>query len=135
MPIPEDLVRVEELSVDESDCATQWGNDGLLAFSTPALLGYMERTCVRALAPYLDPEQMTVGSTATLRHLAPTPAGSSVKISVRLVAIDRKRLEFAFEAWDAHEKIGEGVHERFVVLAAPFHERLDLKRRAPGPSV
>jgi predicted thioesterase len=128
MPIPADLSLVERLAVREADCATQWGNDGLLAFSTPALLGHMERTCVHALEPYLGGEQMTVGLSATLKHLAPTPAGATVSIAIRLVEADRRRLMFSFEAWDAHEKIGEGTHERFVVSTAPFHERLESKR-------
>jgi fluoroacetyl-CoA thioesterase len=128
VPIPTNLSTIEQLRVRELDCATQWGNEGLLAFSTPALLGHMERTSVRALEPHLDPEQMTVGLSATLKHLAPTPVGAAVQISVKLLDTHGKRLVFSFEAWDADEKIGEGVHERFVVSAAPFRARLERKR-------
>lgn len=125
--------------VVEADCATRWGNEGLLAFSTPAMLGHMERVCVEALGPRLPAGAMTVGTSATLRHLAPTPAGAEVRIRVRLTEPGERRLLFAFEADDPWGRIGEGVHERHVVDEASFRERLASKgaelERLPGPGL
>jgi fluoroacetyl-CoA thioesterase len=133
----EPFVRTGTVVVAEADCATRWGNEGLLAFSTPAMLGHMERVCVEALAPLLPAGAMTVGTSATLRHLAPTPAGAEVRIRVRLVEPGDRRLVFAFEADDPWGRVGEGVHERYVVDEASFRERLGSKGeelgRLPGP--
>jgi fluoroacetyl-CoA thioesterase len=115
------------MTVAPDDCATRWGNEGLEAFSTPALVGYMENACVTALAPHLAAGEITVGGSLTMRHLAPTPAGSSVEIDVELTNVDGRRLTFRFEAYDDHEKIGEGEHERFVVRRSKFVELLERK--------
>lgn len=128
MTIPSGLVYQERISVAVADCATSWGNDGLLAFSTPAMLGYMELACVNALRPHLPPGAMTVGSTVTLQHLAPTPAGAHVDIRVELREIDGKRLQFAFTVHDAREKVGEGIHDRYLVNQERFEKRLEQKR-------
>lgn len=118
------------LTVAPDDCASRWGNEGLEAFSTPALIGYMENACVEALEPYLAEGEMTVGASLTMRHLAPTPVGSSVEIDVKLTDVDGRRLTFGFEAYDEEAKIGEGEHERFVVARQRFEELLERKAGA-----
>jgi predicted thioesterase len=125
--IPRGLRSREHIVVKEDDCATRWGNEGLLAFSTPALLGHMERICVRALQPYLSEQMMTVGGSVELQHLAPTPAGRAIEIRVELNEIAQNRLRFAFEAYDEHEKIGAGTHDRYLIDRARFLRRLDRK--------
>ncbi|WP_437573413.1 thioesterase family protein [Sorangium sp. So ce887] len=132
MTLPSDLEFQERISVRVEDCASSWGNDGLLAFSTPAMLGYMELACVKALRPHLPAGTMTVGGTVTLQHLAPTPAGTHVELRVALREIDGKRLRFAFTVHDAQEKVGEGIHDRYLVNQGRFEERLQQKRAALG---
>jgi len=130
MNIPSALEFQERIAVEVKDCASSWGNDGLLAFSTPAMLGYMELACVKALQPHLPAGMMTVGGTVTLQHLAPTPAGAYVDIRVELREMDGKRLQFAFTVHDAQEKVGEGVHDRYLVSQPRFEKRLEQKREA-----
>lgn len=118
----------EDIVISFADCATMWGNDGLLALSTPAMLGYMEHACVKALQAYLSENLMTVGGSVILYHLAPTPANTQVHIQVELRKVTGKHLSFAFEVYDEQEKVGEGTHERYIVDKARFEERLQRKR-------
>jgi len=51
-----------------------------------------------------------------------------VRFRAELVEVDRRRLRFQVEAWDAVEKIGEGEHERFIIDQDRFNERLSQKQ-------
>ena len=44
-----------------------------------------------------------------------------------LVEIDRRRLVFRIEVSDELDKVGEGVHERFIVDAAKVNEKMAEK--------
>ena len=50
MPIPSDLRARESVRVAPADCASVWGNDNLQVLSTPAMLGHVERLCVKRAA-------------------------------------------------------------------------------------
>lgn len=100
------------------------GPPPLAVFSTPALLWQLEAAAHAALAPYLEPGEASVGTTASIRHLAPTPIGMRVTARARVTAIDGRRVSFAVEAFDETEKIGEGTHERFIIDLARFASRV-----------
>src|ERR687892_420031 len=67
-------------------------------FSTPAMVGLMEGTCVRLAAPYLDENEQTVGIHVDIRHLAPTKIGQSVTVTVELLDLKENKLRFAVSA-------------------------------------
>lgn len=98
--------------------------------ATPRMISFMERTAHLAVLPHLAQGQSTVGTLVNVRHLAATPVGMEVRFRVELIEVDRRRLRFKFEAWDAVEKIGEGEHERFIVDYQRFLDGVDKKRQA-----
>ena len=67
-------------------------------FSTPAMIGVMEGTCVRLVAPYLDEDEQTVGIHVDVRHLAPTKIGQSVKVTAELIEFKGNKLRFSVSA-------------------------------------
>lgn len=77
--------------------------------------------------PHLRPDETTVGTLVNVRHLTATPGGMEVRAVARLDEVDGKRLTFTVEAFDAKEKIGEGVHERFIVSLSRFMARVAEK--------
>ena len=90
-------------------------------FSTPAMIGLMERTCVELVEPYLDPEEQTVGIHVDVRHMAPTKIGEKVTVTVELLEIKGKKLRYAVSAINDHGvKIGEGMHRRAVINTKRF---------------
>jgi len=102
------------------------GTVGVLA--TPYMIALMERASQQLAAAYLPDGQSTVGVLVNVRHLAATPQGMDVRVHSELTAVDGRKLTFKVEAHDAAEKIGEGVHERFIVDLARFRDRLERKR-------
>lgn len=93
-------------------------------FSTPAMIGLMEFTCVRLVEPYLDENEQTVGIHVDVRHMAPTRIGQSVIVTVELLESKDKKLRFSVSASnDQGVKIGEGTHRRAVIDTQRFAAR------------
>jgi fluoroacetyl-CoA thioesterase len=92
-------------------------------FSTPAMIGLMERTCVDLTEPYLDKNEQTVGIHVDVRHLAPTKIGQSVTVIAELLEVKKNKLRYAVSATnDQGVKIGEGTHRRAVINTEHFGE-------------
>ena len=90
-------------------------------FSTPSMIGLMERTCVELLTPYLDENEQSVGFHVDVRHLAPTRIGQSVAITATLQEVKERKFRFAVEAVnDKGVKIGEGIHRRALINLKQF---------------
>ncbi|WP_431885464.1 thioesterase family protein [Micromonospora wenchangensis] len=110
--------------VREDDCATRWGNDGLMVLSTPAMLGLMEQTCVEVLAPVLAAGEMTVGVGVTLTHAAVAGCGEPVAYRVALTVVGRDvDVDFTVVG-PTGTVLGHGSHRRRVVDRAAFLRRL-----------
>jgi predicted thioesterase len=90
-------------------------------FSTPSMIGLMERTCVELLTPYLDENEQSVGFHVDVRHLAPTRIGQSVTITATLQEVKERKFRFTLEAVnDQGVKIGEGIHRRALINLKQF---------------
>jgi len=101
--------------------------------ATGYMVGLLEWACIEAVNPHLDwPREQSVGTQVNVSHLAATPAGFTVTVSVRLDRIDGRRLFFTVDAHDGVETIAEGTHERFVIDAARFRAKVAEKARRAG---
>lgn len=130
MAIEPGLVNELTIIVQESDTARAVGGETLPpVLSTPRVVSLIESTAHRALLPFLQAGQGSVGTVVNIRHMAATPVGMEVRIRAELVEVDRRRLRFKVEAWDAVEKIAEGEHERFIIDHSRFDDRLAQKRQ------
>ncbi len=116
------------VTVGDSMTASHLGSGSVAVLATPYLIALMERASLEIAAPHLAEGQSTVGTMVNIRHLAATPLGMTVRIHSELTGIDGRRLTFKVEAYDAAEKVGEGVHERFIIDVARFHERVMRKQ-------
>lgn len=96
--------------------------------ATGFMVGLCEWTCIQAIKPYLDwPREQTVGIDVQLSHTAATPPGFIVTVKVKLVKVDGRKLTFSITAKDEKETISEGTHERFIIDAARFNNKLNMK--------
>ena len=100
----------------------------------PAVLatGYMVALCewaaVELVKPYLDwPREMTLGTHVDLSHAAATPPGLTVEVTATLTAVEGRKLVFSIRARDDAEPIGEGRHERHVIDAQRFADKVAQK--------
>ena len=96
--------------------------------ATGYMVGLMEWACIEALKPHLDwPREQSLGTHVNFSHLAATPPGMTVTVDVRIDKVDGRKLSFTLSAHDGVDKISEGTHERFVIEAARFNEKLAKK--------
>ena len=95
-------------------------------------MGGSEERCRDFLLEHLDPGEDSVGAHVSIDHLAATPLGLAVSISVRIAEVDRRKVTFEFSVRDPVEECGRGKHVRFVVETAKTRERLAAKRAKAG---
>jgi fluoroacetyl-CoA thioesterase len=96
-------------------------------FATAYLVGFVEAACIDALKPFLTDREKTLGVHVDLSHSAATPVGMSVTAEVELVAVEGRRLRFRVECRDDADVICAGFHERYLIDAAKFLERVKTK--------
>lgn len=101
-------------------------------FATAYLVGLIEWVCMQALEAHLEPGEQSVGTAVNMTHTAATPVGLTVKVTVRVSGIQGRRVRFDVRAEDDAELIGEGTHERFVILRERFMDGVAKKREAVG---
>lgn len=105
-----------------------FATDGMPAvLSTPNLIGLLERTARKALEPFLDADERSVGVEIELRHLAPTPLGAQVTCIARVFQVDGRKVNFQIEAREGNQLIARGLHKRAVVRVQSFANQV-LKR-------
>ena len=115
-------------TVTDRNIAHAWGSGGLAVFATPAMIALMEMAAYSAVQSFLPPLWSTVGTEINIKHTSATPVGMKVSASAKLLTINGKALSFKVEAFDEAGKIGEGVHERFIVENERFLARTESKK-------
>jgi predicted thioesterase len=117
------------VKVSQNNTAASYGSGSVLVFATPAMIGLMEQAALSSVDPLLEKDMATVGISIDVKHLAATPAGMDVTAVSELIEIDGKRLVFRVEAWDNKEKIGEGIHQRYIISITKFMDKVQAKSR------
>jgi fluoroacetyl-CoA thioesterase len=129
------------LTVTTAHLANQF-KDAILpeVFATPMMVLAMENAALNAIRDFLDPGESAVGTSIDVRHLAATPLGHRVTAEAEITGVEGRRITFAVRAFDEHEEIGNGTHERMLVDRARFdakspseNNRIDVgvSRRIP----
>jgi fluoroacetyl-CoA thioesterase len=99
-------------------------------FATGFMVGLMEWTCIQLMAPHLDPGEGSLGVHVDVSHSAATPPGLTVTVDADVTAVDGRRITFKVKAHDGVDLIGEGRHERFVVVWDRFNSRVAEKAKS-----
>lgn len=114
-------------TVNESNTALKMKSGGLMVYATPAMIALAEQAAYKSVEPYLEEGQGTVGTFMNVKHLAATPVGMEITAKSELTSIEGRKLTFKIEVFDEREKIGEGVHERFIVNNEKFQNKANGK--------
>lgn len=107
-------------AVGEHNTAQAARSGTLAVFGTPFMAALMEEAAWTSIAPFLSPGESTVGTRLSISHLSATPVGMSVWAESEVTAVDGRRIELTVTAYDEKGKIGEGIHERFIVTDERF---------------
>jgi len=122
------LLGEKRIVVTEEYTAKHLGSGNVMVLATPAMIMLMERTALSSVDPLLPVGQRTVGTWLDVKHLAATPLGMTVRIHTELLEVEGRRLKFRVEAFDDVEKVGEGLHERFIIDVDKFQKKIAEKR-------
>jgi len=101
--------------------------EGARVYATPMLVRDIEIGCRNLLLQHLDPGEDSVGTRVELDHLAATPLGLAVTLSLRIAAVDGRGVTFEFEGHDGVDAICRGRHQRFVVDVKKTEARILAK--------
>jgi predicted thioesterase len=126
-PLAVGLTYARTITVTDDMTPAHLRSEPIRVLSTPDMIRLIEQTAIEAVKPYLAEGQATVGTRVDVVHLAATPVGMAVTITVELTEIDRRRLGFRVEVRDELDEAGRGTHERFIVDGAQRMPRLQDK--------
>jgi predicted thioesterase len=113
--------------VEERYSALQAGSGGVPVLATPWMIAFMENAAFNLLEFVLPEGSSSVGVLVEVRHLAPTPIGGEVRVQAEVTEVEGRRVSFNLQAWDEHEQIGTGQHQRVVIDRARFLKRIEEK--------
>lgn len=115
-------------SIGEKDTAKIMGSGELDVLATPMLVCYMENAAAELLGTFLDEESTSVGSFISVKHLAPSPVGDTIKITAKITEVEREKIiHFELLAEDTSGVVGKGEHQRAVVDKKRFMEKVDAR--------
>jgi predicted thioesterase len=117
---------VRRITVDTDRTISFMGEEGRV-YATPRLVGDVEYTCRDLILQHADQGEDSVGVEVALKHLAPSLPGSTVEITVKVMAVEGRKVTFEVSARDELEDVSRGTHTRFVVDVARTIERLKAK--------
>jgi len=116
----------KRITVDRERTISFMGEEARV-YATPRLVSDIEFTCRDLLIEHCDAGEDSVGAEIALKHLAATLLGSTVEITVKVAAVDGRKVVFEVAASDELEQISAGTHTRYVVDLARRIERLKTK--------
>ena len=98
-----------------------------LIFSTPDMIGMMEWAAAKAMLPYCEDGEISVGTAINIEHRAPSTVGQKVKIEAVLESRKGRFYVFRVTAHNGTTEIGCGTVTRTFVNPARVAERHGLK--------
>lgn len=110
--------------VDKLNVARVIGSGDLDVFATPAMVALMENAAMKAVRPFLDEGETTVGGEMNCTHTVPSPIGATVEAEATVVAVEGRKITYRVEACCGGRSIGSGTHVRFVVNVERFLAKL-----------
>ena len=132
MALAPGLLSFVRIVVADTDTAIAMGSGDVPVLGTPRLLALAEAAAVAAISPGLEPGVTSVGTSAVVEHLRPSPVGAHVVVEAELTEVDGRRLEFSFIARqeplagspdDQDAVVGAGTLERILVDRERFLSR------------
>jgi predicted thioesterase len=123
------LTSTNRIDIDDARTISFMGDEGRV-YATPELVRDIEMTCRDLLLEHIDDGQDSVGAHIDVSHIAATPFGMWVDISVTINSVDGRMVSFEVAARDSVEQICHGTHSRFIVDVAKTIERLRKKADA-----
>lgn len=125
---------VSQMVVGPDNMAEKFSRPMPPSFATPMLISLMDNAAIEAVKKKLPAGYITVGTSITVKHIAPTPEGMTITAQAELKDIFQNRLIFKVTTYDEVEKVGEGEVERYIIDLERFSDKiLEKKKREERP--
>ncbi|HOY38419.1 MAG TPA: thioesterase family protein [Bacteroidales bacterium] len=109
---------------EPTDSASRYGSGLVDVFSTPALVAFVEKTCLLSVNEKLPDGYSTVGVRIELTHEKATPIGKIVFCSSTVCNVEGKKIRFEVVARDEKGIIGQGYHDRYIIEVKSFMAKM-----------
>jgi predicted thioesterase len=96
-------------------------------YSTPDMIRLMEIAAFRALQPYCEGDEISVGTSIHIEHRAACGVGARVRAEATLESFDGRFYTLRVTARDDVQEIGRGTVGRAIVSLGKFAERTNLR--------
>ena len=93
-------------------------------YSTPDMIRLMETAAFRALQPYCEGDEISVGTSINVEHRAASGIGARIKAEAELESFDGRFYILRVTARDEAQEIGRGTVGRAVVSIGKFVEKM-----------
>jgi predicted thioesterase len=118
--------RTNRIVIDDKRTISFMGEEAR-TYATPSMISDIEYTCRNLILEHADAGEDSVGMEVTVRHLAPTLKGMTAEVTVRITAVEGRKVSFEVSVRDELDQVGVGSHTRFIVEKAKTLERLKAK--------
>jgi fluoroacetyl-CoA thioesterase len=98
-------------------------------YSTPDMIRLIETAAFRALQPYCEGDEITVGTSINVEHRAAGGIGARIKAEAVLESFDTRFYTLRVIARDDVQEIGRGTVGRAVVSVGKFVEKMKSGNR------
>lgn len=116
-----------ETTVEFRNTLSAWKEHLPPVYSTPQMIGLMESAGYYALEPFLEGDEVSVGTAINIVHRAPATEGMKIKAEAVLESFDGRFYTFKVSAHNGHEVIGYGTIARAIVSKGKFEEKQKAK--------
>lgn len=89
-------------------------------YSTPDMIRLMETASFRALQPYCEGDEITVGTSINIEHRAASGIGARIKAEATLESFEGRFYTLRVTAYNDSREIGRGTVGRAVVNVSKF---------------
>lgn len=96
-------------------------------YSTPDMVRLMETAAFRALQPYCEGDEITVGTSIHIEHRAGSGIGSRIKAEAVLESFDGRFFTLRVTARNGTQEIGRGTVGRAIVNVSRFAGQMKSK--------
>lgn len=107
--------------------------------STPQMIGWMEVAAANAMKPYLEGDEISVGTAINIAHVAACTVDAEVRCNAELISDDGKQYVFRVSAvanQNGHTfEVGRGTVSRAFVSVGRFRKRLEAMLGSPAAKV
>ena len=113
-----------EITVTEDMFAAFEGKVVHPVYSTVAMTYHMEWVSRKIILPFLESHEEGMGASVQLKHVAPSPIGSKVRLTATLVDIKDNIVETEVTAFNGLRLIGKGKVKQVILPTYQITEKL-----------